>query len=166
MDSRVEIHRNPTAFRHKFIIFSISYLLLSVLVVVMLFILSPTLKARHFVDILVCGFIAAALYSAASTLLWNQWLGLKYFLSANSLFVRQKVGGLFGRYNEKIYTLDSIKSAEIRQNRISLASGYGDVVLNIQHSAEQVVLQDIMAPEKLASQLGHSMGVTKVDTKN
>lgn len=164
MTGRVEILRSPKAFELRLLMFSVAYFILSLLVAYLLFILLPNLEADQILDLVFASLVIAGIYALSSGILWSQWKNTKYYISSTSLIIKQKANGLLPIYKEKIYTLDSIKSAEIDQNAFSNSKGYGDVILQIHPTREHIILKDVYHPEQLSEQIGKSIGVLTTQT--
>ncbi len=164
MDNRIEITRSPKAFQKQLIIFSIVYYVLAILCAIMLFILFDSLRATEIIDVAVTGLIIAGLYSIASTILWQNWKDIKYYITPKSIIIKDRARGFASQYSEKIYTLESIKAAEVKQNRFSSKNGYGDVYLTIYPIQENVILKDVDRPRDMSEQIGGSIGVLTTKT--
>jgi len=166
MDQSKEIQRSPKAFEYRLKMFSLSFVILGLFVVVMIFNLSRFINAHEILDVLFAGIIFCITYLVFASVLWYQWQGIKYFLTPHSLVVKQRTKGLFSNYVEEIYTLKSIRSARITQSGYAVKNNYGDITLFLSPGDHQVILKDIDKPDSLSTNLSRSIGITTMQNQD
>jgi hypothetical protein len=165
MEHSKQIIRSSKAFEYRLKMFSVSFIALGLLVIVMVFNLFRSINANEILDILFAGIIFCITYLIFVYVLWYQWQGIKYFLTPQSLIVKQKTKGLFSNYVEEIYTLKSITSAKITQSGYAQKNNYGDITLFLTPGDKQVVLKDIDKPDSLSTNLSRSIGITTMQNQ-
>lgn len=165
MEQSKEIQRSSKAFEYRLKMFSLTYIVLGLFVVIMIFNLSRFINANEILDVIVSGILFCIVYLVFASVLWYQWQGIKYFLTPHSLIVKQRTKGLFSNYVEEIYTLKSIRSARITQSGYAVKNHYGDITLFLSPGEQQVVLKDIDKPDSLSTNLSRSIGITTMQNQ-
>jgi membrane protein YdbS with pleckstrin-like domain len=147
MQDRTEIIRNQSALNYQLVWFSITYLILGVVSILILLVPFDFLDANFILWALVIIGLAMLLYVLSIFVLRKTWTATKYYLTNDCLVIN--IGTTSNR--EDIYRYDTIETVSVKQKATEKSRGYGKIILAIPNKPEPVILKDINNPSEIAN---------------
>lgn len=142
-----EIQKSPIALNLKIKFFSITYVFIAIVAIIILLIPFNFLDANFSIWATIIIFITVILFVLSLWYLKADWQRTRYAITDHGVTICHGVGF----FKEEVYRLESIVSARVRQGYIGNHFGYGDVVLDIPklQSQPDVVLRSIDHPAEV-----------------
>lgn len=145
MNKKVELPKSRSAYTTKIQLFTISFLLLTILSIAVLSIPFRLGGNSFIIGTLIITVVAILLFSLCIIILRSSWGNTHYYISESSVIVER------GAYNhtEDIYRFDFVTSVRIKQSYLGKISNYGDIVINMSNTENELIIKDIDEPSGL-----------------
>lgn len=155
MENREEIIRNQTALNYQLVWFSVCYMALGAISIVLLLVPFNFMEGRFvFWALLIIG-LALLFYVISIWILKKTWSATKYYLTDDCLVVSSS----FKTMREDIFRYDTISTVSVKQKALEKQRGYGKILVNVPDRQLPVILKDVNKPTEVASKLQNNIVV-------
>lgn len=153
MDDKIQITRNQTALNYQLVWFSLVYLILGAVSIVILLVPFDFLEGRFIFWALVIIALALLFYVASIWVLKKTFNSTKYYLTKDCLIVKSG----YNSTREDIYRYDTITTVSIKQKPLEKRRGYGKIIINVPDRQMPVILRDVSMPTDTAATIQNNI---------
>lgn len=158
MEDRTEITRNQTALNYQLVWFSLCYMVLGAVSIILLLVPFNFMEDRFILWALIITGLAIIFYVLSIWALKKTWASTKYYLTKDCLVVKNG----YKSTREDIFRYDTITTVSVKQKTLEKQRGYGKILVNVPEQQSPVILKDISNPTEAASSLQNNIvGATR-----
>lgn len=153
MDNREQITRNQTALNYQLVWFSLVYMVLGALSIIILLIPFDFMEGGFIIWALIIIGLALLFYVLSIWALKKTFNATKYYLTKDCLIICSG----YKSTREDIFRYDTITTVSVKQKPLEKQRGYGKILVNVPDRQTPVVLKDISNPTDTASLLQNNI---------